>query len=287
MTKIIIKVFLFFIGLVCIMYPLVTKYITFRNQTISIFNYEAELKIMEQTELDNKIKNAEEINKEKITETIVVNPNDIDNKIEVNSNSSFFKFGDMIGYVEIPKINVNLPIYEGVNTDNLSKGVAHIEETSLPTGEKNTNCVLAGHTGIFNAIIFDNIDMLEIDDDFYIIFLNQKNKYKIIDKREVFQNEVENIKIEENRCLVTLVTCVLRLDNRQRLLVIGEKVEEEKDIEDEGINNEEQLTTTKLTNISELNILKNFVKNNKEFIITILSIILIIIIFEVISNRKK
>ena len=193
----------------------------------------------------------------------------------------------MIGYVEIPKINVNLPIYEGVNTDNLSKGVAHIEETSLPTGEKNTNCVLAGHTGIFNAIIFDNIDMLEIDDEFYIIFLNQKNKYKIIDKREVFQNEVENIKIEENRCLVTLVTCVLRLDNRQRLLVIGEKVEEEKDIEDEGINNEEQLTTTKLTNISELNILKNFVKNNKEFIITILSIILIIIIFEVISNRKK
>ena len=287
MTKIIIKVFLFFIGLVCIMYPLVTKYITFRNQTISIFNYEAELKIMEQTELDNKIKNAEEINKEKITETIVVNPNDIDNKIEVNSNSSFFKFGDMIGYVEIPKINVNLPIYEGVNTDNLSKGVAHIEETSLPTGEKNTNCVLAGHTGIFNAIIFDNIDMLEIDDDFYIIFLNQKNKYKIIDKREVFQNEVENIKIEENRCLVTLVTCVLRLDNRQRLLVIGEKVEEKKDIEDEGINNEEQLTTTKLTNISELNILKNFVKNNKEFLITILSIILIIIIFEVISNRKK
>lgn len=287
MTKIIIKVFLFFIGLVCIMYPLVTKYITFRNQTISIFNYEAELKIMEQTELDNKIKNAEEINKEKITETIVVNPNDIDNIIEVNSSSSFFKFGDMIGYVEIPKINVNLPIYEGVNTDNLSKGVAHIEETSLPTGEKNTNCVLAGHTGIFNAIIFDNIDMLEIDDEFYIIFLNQKNKYKIIDKREVFQNEVENIKIEENRCLVTLVTCVLRLDNRQRLLVIGEKVEEEKDIEDEGINNEEQLTTTKLTNISELNILKNFVKNNKEFLITILSIILIIIIFEVISNRKK
>ena len=89
-----------------------------------------------------------------------------------------------MGYIEIPKIKIFLPIYEGCSKSNLDLGVGHIENTSMPIGGIGTHCVLAGHTGIRRTKIFDDIHELRNGDNFFINILNLKLEY-----------EVDNIKV--------------------------------------------------------------------------------------------
>ena len=288
MKRRIIKVLLYLIGTFCIVYPLCAKFITFRNQTKSIYDYKKELAQMEQAELENKIKKADEFNKDNSTESMIVDPNDVGNPNEAISTYSFLELGEMLGYVEIPKINVNMPIYEGVTIENLSKGVAHMEETSLPNGENNTHSVLAGHTGITNAIIFDDLDVLEINDEFYITFVNQKSKYKIVDKRIVLPTETSSLKIEDGRCLVTLVTCTPKSVNTHRLLITGEKVLDEKviagqEVQPEGL----PVAIEEPKEKSEIDIIISFIKRNIKYFIIIIVFIILVIIIEIIGKLKN
>ena len=213
---------------------------------------------------------------------MIVDPNDVGNPNEAISTYSFLELGEMLGYVEIPKINVNMPIYEGVTIENLSKGVAHMEETSLPNGENNTHSVLAGHTGITNAIIFDDLDVLEINDEFYITFVNQKSKYKIVDKRIVLPTETSSLKIEDGRCLVTLVTCTPRSVNTHRLLITGEKILDEKVIAGQEVQPEElPVKIEEHKEKSEIEIIISFIKRNIKYII-----IIIVFIIRLVTKSK-
>ena len=135
--------------------------------------------------------------------------------------------GVCLGYIDIPKINVYLPIYEGTNDEVLLQGIGHLKNTSLPIGGKNTNSVLVGHTGITAKTFFDDLVKMELSDQFYIYILDDVLKYKVIDIKVVLPNETENIKPVAEADLVTLVTCTPKYINSHRLLVIGERVIDE------------------------------------------------------------
>ena len=193
-----------------------------------------------------------------------------------------------MGYISIPKISIELPIYEGVTVNNLTKGVAHMENTSLPNGNLSTHAVLAGHTGISQAEIFDNISKLTEGDEFFVTFYGVTTKYKVIRESVVLPDETRDLKIEPDRCLVTLVTCTPKSVNTHRLLVTGEKVEEIIDqVQEEPVQEEVQVIQKK----SNIELLKDFVSRNSTLFIIILLIIILLVILTILnkiaSKRRK
>jgi len=133
--------------------------------------------------------------------------------------------GNCLGYIDIPKINVYLPIYEGTSDKVLLQGIGHLKNTSLPIGGKNTNSVLVGHTGITAKTFFDDLVDMELGDEFNICILDDVLKYKVIDIKVVLPDNTEDIKLVAGTDLVTLVTCTPKYVNSHRLLVIGERFE--------------------------------------------------------------
>ncbi|MBU5482281.1 class C sortase [Blautia sp. MSJ-19] len=132
---------------------------------------------------------------------------------------------DAIGYLEIPKLHLRLPIYEGTDEEVLAKGVGHMEQTSLPTGGTSTHCVLAGHTGLPTAKLFTHLDEMKEGDLFYIRELDEILSYKVDQISVVLPDETDELRIVEGKDYVTLLTCIPYGVNSHRLLVRGERTE--------------------------------------------------------------
>lgn len=132
--------------------------------------------------------------------------------------------GGVMGYLEIPKIDVRLPIYHGTSEDVLEKGVGHLESTALPVGGDFTHAVLTGHRGLPSAKLFTDLDQLKIGDQFYIHVLNQVLAYEVDEINVVEPENLQNLAALENRDLVTLITCTPYAMNTHRLLVRGTRV---------------------------------------------------------------
>ncbi len=285
-TKI-IRIILYFIGISCIAYPIYSRYLSYKNQTESIYDYKKELAIMEENELKEKMKKAEEFNTNNSIDTNIINTDyiDVNNENRISSYN-FLNLGEMIGYINIPKINIELPIYEGVTTDNLIKGVSHMENTSLPNGDLNTHSVLAGHTGISRAEIFDNIDKLEIEDEFYVTFYGNTNKYKIIRRNVVLPEDTKDIRLENDKCLITLVTCTPKAVNTHRLLLTAEKVQDENVVENNNYQ-ENTVINDDILDKNETNLFIEFIKKNKIIFLIIIVIILLLILLWILTFIKK
>jgi sortase A len=130
----------------------------------------------------------------------------------------------IMGYVEIPKIGVNLPIYHGTAEETLDKGVGHLIGTSLPIGGIGTHSVLTGHSGLAGTRMFSDLDQLEKGDVFYVRVLDENHAYMILDINTVLPEDTSKLEIDPKRESVTLVTCTD--DGTQRLVVVGQLAEE-------------------------------------------------------------
>lgn len=130
----------------------------------------------------------------------------------------------VMGYIEIPQIDVRLPIYHGTSEEVLEKGVGHVESTALPIGGDFTHAVLTGHRGLPSAKLFTDLDQLEIGDQFYIHVLDQILAYEVDEINTVLPDELQELRAIEGRDLVTLVTCTPYGVNTHRLLVRGTRV---------------------------------------------------------------
>ena len=237
MRKIVINSLLI-IGILLVLYPFIGRVISKFNQTIVISNYKKEVSLMSNKEKEEAKSEYKKCNNGK-------------------SSLNLLDTGECLGYIDIPKINVYLPIYEGTSDDVLLQGIGHLKSTSLPIGGKNSNSVLVGHTGITANTFFDNLIDLELEDVFYIYILDDVLKYEVTDIKVVLPDDTENIKTIEEKDLVTLVTCTPKYVNSHRLLVISERIECEKN---------------------------NIENSNKENIVTIINeykwfIVIVIIIF--------
>ena len=127
----------------------------------------------------------------------------------------------IMGYIEIPKINVSLVIYHGTDEKLLQKGIGHVEESSLPIGGEDSHAVLAGHTGLPSAKLLTNLDHLKVGDTFTIHVLDEDLVYCIDDISVVEQDEVSKLNVISGKDCVTLVTCTPYGVNSHRLLVRG------------------------------------------------------------------
>lgn len=131
----------------------------------------------------------------------------------------------IMGYVEIPKISVDLPIYHGTDESSLNRGTGHLLGSSLPIGGKGCHCVITGHSGLAGQKMFSDLENLEIGDVFYIHVLDESLAYMILDINKVLPEDTSKLTVDPSRDSVTLVTCTPYSVNTHRLLVRGERVE--------------------------------------------------------------
>ncbi len=131
----------------------------------------------------------------------------------------------MMGYLDIPKINVHLAIYHGTGNDVLQNGVSHLEGTSLPIGGTGTHAVLAGHRGLPSARLFTDLDQIETGDIFSLRILDEELTYEVDQIKVVEPYETEDLAIDPQQDYVTLVTCTPYGVNTQRLLIRGHRIE--------------------------------------------------------------
>lgn len=127
--------------------------------------------------------------------------------------------GNIIGFVSIPKMEIELPILLGANTENMKQGAVHLTETSYPIGGENTNCVIAAHRGYSRAAMFREIQKLEIGDEIYIENFRETLTYRVDEIKIISPTDVKELLIQPGRDLVTLITCHPYPYNYQRYVV--------------------------------------------------------------------
>ena len=132
--------------------------------------------------------------------------------------------GGVICYIDIPKINVYLPVQHGTDADTLERAVGHVVGTSLPVGGGSTHSVLSAHSGMASSKLFSDIDQLAEGDTIYIPVLGEVLAYKVDAIHTVLPTDTSLLQIEDNKDLVTLVTCTPFGVNTHRLLVRGHRV---------------------------------------------------------------
>lgn len=269
MKKIGVKI-LFVIGLLIFLFPFVMRTISYFNQTTAIYNYKSTTESLSEDELNEQKNHYNKYNEELADENPIVEMSEDDfNVDETQSTYDFLNSDDAIGSLIIPSINVNLPIFDGVTNLNLQKGIAHLDNTSYPTGEKSTHCVLAGHSGLSRAKILDDLDKVQIGDYFQIDYLNTTHNYVVVDIQIVLPEETESLRIKQDDTLVTLVTCTPKNINSHRLLVTGRLTD--------TIPQEQTLSTW--------DYIVQFIKLNYIYIILFIIFVICLIIF--LKERKK
>ena len=132
--------------------------------------------------------------------------------------------GGVMCYIDIPKINVYLPVQHGTGADTLERAVGHVVGTSLPVGGSSTHAVLSAHSGMASSKLFSDIDQLAVGDMFYIHVLGEVLAYKVDAIHTVLPTDTSLLQIADGKDLVTLVTCTPFGVNTHRLLVRGYRV---------------------------------------------------------------
>lgn len=149
----------------------------------------------------------------KYNEMLKINQGDllVDSYSYVNPSidlTTYGIFNGIYGYISAPSIDMKLPLYLGASDENMSYGAAHLTYTSLPIGGDSTNCVVAGHTGYIGRIFFDNIRKLQIGDNVSLTNYWYSIDYNVIEKETYNPNQSQAIFINDDRDLLTLITCV-------------------------------------------------------------------------------
>ena len=150
---------------------------------------------------------------------------DVDSVID--GYDDILNFGDgLIGYIDISKINVKLPIYHGDEDKVLEKGVAHLPNTAFPIGGVGNHSVLSAHTGYPTQVFFDNLNELEIGDEIKVSVLDETLTYAVTAKNIVKPDNISLLSVDEEKDLLSLITCYPYGVNSHRLIVTAERVSE-------------------------------------------------------------
>lgn len=137
---------------------------------------------------------------------------------------------EVFAVISIPALELEMPVFLGATYRHMADGTAHLSQTSIPIGGKNTNCVIAGHRGWGGASYFRYVDKLQPGDEVIITNLWEEIHYRVVETQIIQPNEVEQILIKPGRELVTLLTChPYASGGRQRYLVICERINYEND----------------------------------------------------------
>ena len=213
-------------GCALLAYPKVSQWLNRLHQSEVIADYSSAVDGLDDEEAQRELTRAKNYN-DQLAETVAL-ADPFETKFTENDQYSTllnFTAEGVMGYIEIPKINVLLPIYHGVSSGVLSKGIGHLQETSLPVGGGSTHCVLAGHSGMSNARLFTDLPKLENGDVFYLHIYNKTLTYTVDQVKKVLPTDTSDLQIVDGEDYVTLVTCVPIAVNSHRLLVRGTRTE--------------------------------------------------------------
>ena len=215
-------------GLTVILYPYVCQYLYKFHSRQVIRDYEQRMKAYDQPESDNDWEWLYELMVRYNMELYTSGQSGLTDAFSYQQvDFSLIRFGfdeEMIGYLSIPKMNIELPIYLGADKENLAKGAAHLAQTSLPVGGINTNTVIAAHRGMKTAAMFRDIEELEIGDEVTITNFCETLRYRVAEIKIINPTNIEAILIQPGRDLVTLITCHPYRHNYQRYVVYCERV---------------------------------------------------------------
>ena len=216
---------IFLIGLGIFLYPIISNVINARSQSYVVEKYIEETENISNEDLEKIKADARKYNEILKGGAAISDP--FANGTPQATGSGYtdlLDVGETMGYLEIPKINVNLPIYHGTSDQVLQKGVGHIENTSLPIGGTSTHAVLTGHRGLPSSVLFRYLNELVVGDVFYVHVLDEVHAYKVRETIIVVPTDIDRIKIVNGEDLVTLITCDPYMLNYNRLLVQGERI---------------------------------------------------------------
>lgn len=223
----IVLVFVFLAGLGLILYPTVSNWWNSFHQSRAIAAYSEAVAKMDHKDYEEVLQKAHKYN-----ENILERSNQY--FLSDAERNDYYSCLDVagsgiIGYIQIDKIGVQLPIYHGTADTVLQVAVGHLDWTSLPVGGVNTHAVLSGHRGLPSAKLFTNLDKLEIGDTFIIRVLDEIYTYEVDQILIVLPQDTEALKIVEGEDCVTLVTCTPYGVNSHRMLVRGKRTENAKE----------------------------------------------------------
>lgn len=221
------------VGLLSLLYPLASNILYEEKQKKIIKEYNKYVENLPPEVAESMLDEAKEYNKQLFDSSADDTSDDA-----VNGNLAYSELlqvmGKQMGYIVIPAINVDLPIFHYTSDDVLTVGIGHLENSSLPVGGESTHCLLTGHSGLAKAKLFTDLEKLELGDKFYIKTLNEVLCYEVDSILTVQPYDTSALQIIEGRDLVTLITCTPYGINSHRLLVRGTRVEYNEDT-DKGV----------------------------------------------------
>lgn len=267
-TRIYPYLFLFSLGLLILIYPLISQYY-YRLDSSNIVNeFKDKSKILKSDDVIRRIELAKAYNLTLDPEKIY-DPYSKKVKDGIAEYARMLEVQEMIGHVEIPKIGEDLPIYAGTTEAVLQKGAGHLEGTSLPIGGKSTHSVITAHRGLASAKLFRRLDELEVGDVFFIHNIEKTLAYKVDKILTVEPTNFEPVLVTSGDDYCTLLTCTPYIINSHRLLVRGHRIEyEEKTLTEEIINT-------------------NSFWGEYLYLIIVIVLLLILLIFFIILKRRK
>lgn len=218
----IILLLCFFIGLSVLLYPSISNYWNSKTQSQAIVDYEGMLARIKAEDYGAYFEAADRYNRELAAlEKPVMEFNELEGYEEILNVSGT----GMMGYITVPKISQELPVYHGTSDSVLAIAVGHFEGSSFPVGGIDTHSVVSAHRGLPTATLFTYLDRMEIGDTFYFKILDREITYEVDQIRIVEPHELELIQIEPGGDYCTLVTCTPYGINTQRLLVRGRRLD--------------------------------------------------------------
>ena len=211
------------VGVGLIAYPTFADWWNSFHQSRAVASYMEAVTDLDSSQYDAIIKSAERYNRKLARSGVLWNMDEEqeeDYQKELNVNES-----GIMGYIDIPKIHITLPIYHGTDESILQIAIGHLSGTSLPVGGKSTHCVVSGHRGLPSARLFTDIDKLVDGDTFTMTVLNRTVTYEVDQIRIVEPTDLSDLQIEKGKDYCTLVTCTPYGINTHRLLVRGHRIE--------------------------------------------------------------
>ena len=241
--RIVIAGIIFILALLLTLYPVISNIYNQRHQSLIHTAYEEVLQQADTRDLD-RIRELAEAYNEAITPgtaedtysqvALLEASVDYESQLDPSGNG-------IMGYIEIPRISVNLPIYHGTDSDTLERGAGHLLGSSLPVGGNSTHTIITGHSGLATQKMFTDLEQLQEGDVFYIHVLGEVLAYQVFHKEAVLPHDTTLLGISQNQDYCTLVTCYPTGVNTHRLLVQGTRIPyEEAEVIEEVVQLEEE-----------------------------------------------
>lgn len=239
-----IAVFFFLLAIAIMLYPMISNAYNAKHHSELLTDYSIDVSQADNRELIQAKENAAAYNQTLSANLQMVDPfgeealqaalDDYSNLLNLNGSG-------IMGYIDIPAIDVHLPIFHGTDDKTLQKGVGHLLGSSMPVGGESTHTILTGHSGMASQRMFTDLPQLNIGDVIYLHILDEVLAYQVYDTDEVLPHNTTKLQIERERDLCTLITCTPIGVNTHRLLVMAERIpyeEAEEIIEEQAADTE-------------------------------------------------